>query len=80
MNTGDLREALFGIVRDVLGKPDLDLSDSTTAAEVEGWDSLRQVLLIVAAEERFGIRFSNKEVDSFNCLGDLLAVLKAKIG
>ena len=80
MHESVLRSEVFGIVREVLGKPDLELSDGTTASEVEGWDSLRQVLVIVAIEERFGLRLSSKEIDSLNCLGDLSVILERAVG
>lgn len=49
-----------------------------TANEVDGWDSLSHVNLIVTIEQRFNIRFSQKELLTLRNVGDLLAVIASK--
>jgi acyl carrier protein len=49
-----------------------------TANDVEGWDSLSHVNLIVAIETKFGIRFNQKELLSFKNIGDLLNCIDKK--
>jgi len=50
-----------------------------TANDVEGWDSLSHVNLIVAIETKFNIRFNQKELLTFKNVGDLLNCTKSKI-
>ena len=40
----------------------ITLSETTTAADIRGWDSMAHVRLILAIEERFGFQFSNREL------------------
>ena len=46
--------------------------------DVPGWDSFKQVEILMASEERFGLKFTSSEVDGFRCLGDLMAVVERR--
>lgn len=72
-------DQLNEIFREVFDDDDITVGPETTANDVDGWDSLSHVNLIVAIEGRFGIRFSQKELLSFKRVGDLLSCLEAKI-
>jgi acyl carrier protein len=50
-----------------------------TAGDIEGWDSHQHVLLIVAIENRFGIKMKTREIDELKCVGDMIKVVQAKI-
>jgi acyl carrier protein len=63
-----------------LEMPELKLGFETTAFEVEEWDSITHVQLMVAVEKRFGVRFSSKELMSFACVGDIVSVLNERLG
>lgn len=71
--------ALTEIFRDVFMRDDLALKPELTAKDVTGWDSFRQIEIVLAAEERFGIKFSTRELDSLRNVGDLVRVISAKI-
>jgi acyl carrier protein len=66
---------LTKIFRDVFERDDLVLEPTDTAADIEGWDSLKQVEIIIAAQERFGIKLNSREVDALANVGDLAAVI-----
>jgi len=74
----DVLEALQIVFRDVFDRPDLVIGAETDAADIEGWDSLMHINLIVAIEERFGIAFTTAEIGSFSCVGDVVALIQAK--
>jgi acyl carrier protein len=46
----------------------------------QGWDSFKQIEIIMACEERFDIKFTTRELDSLRSLGDLVALIVAKEG
>ncbi len=69
---------MFGIIRSVLGNEVLDLSPATTAKDVPGWDSLKQVMIIIGVEEKFGIRLSSREIDNLRNVGDFIALMDGK--
>jgi len=57
----------------------IHLSPEMTANDVDGWDSLSHVNLIVAIENRFKIRFNQKELLTFKNVGDLLRSIESKV-
>ncbi|WP_239028058.1 acyl carrier protein [Geomonas subterranea] len=63
----------------VFDDEDIRITPATTADDIDGWDSLSHVNLIVAVESTFGIRFSQKEVLTFKNVGDLLACIASKV-
>jgi acyl carrier protein len=74
-NTLELvRETLI----DVLDLDDLEITTATTAEDIEEWDSLSHVRLIVAIERKFGIRFQNSEIGSLMNVGDLVRLIEAR--
>ncbi len=73
-------DTLTDVFRQVFDDPAITLKPETTADDVEGWDSLSHVNLIMAVENRFNIRFSQKEVISFKNVGDLAKCVEKKLG
>ena len=69
---------LENIFRDILDEDSLNLTRETTANDVDGWDSLTHIQLIVAIEKQFKVKFSSKEILSWKNVGELLDSLKAK--
>ena len=68
------------IFHEVFDDDDIALRPEMTADEVDGWDSLSHVNLIVAIESKFKIRFSQKELLTFRCVGDLVNSVAEKTG
>lgn len=72
---GEVVDGLRDIFAEVFMRDDIELAPSLTAKDVAGWDSFKQVEIIIETEQRFKIRFTSAEVDGFRCLGDLIAVV-----
>ena len=72
-------ETLMGVFRQVFDNPEITLTPETTADDVEGWDSLSHVNLIMAVENKFNIRFKQKEVLNFKNVGDLARCIESKL-
>ena len=66
------------IFRDVLDNEEIELSLNSTADEIEEWDSLTNIQLVVAIEKEFGIRFTSKEISSWTNVGDMLDCIVLK--
>lgn len=73
-------ERLNAIFCEVFDDDDLKISPEMTANDVDGWDSLSHINLIVAVESAFKIRFNQKELLTFRNVGDLLNSIESKIG
>ena len=74
----DIVASLTGIFREVFDDEGITLTRAMTADDVEGWDSLSHVNLIVTIEARYGIKFSQKELLTFKNVGDLMDSIAAK--
>jgi acyl carrier protein len=79
MQNEALLEQVQEIFRDVLDDEEIVLQDISTAEDVEGWDSLTHIQLIVAIEKHFKIKFTSKEILSWKNVGELMDCLAAKL-
>ena len=66
------------IFRDIFENDALELTPSTSAEDVEGWDSIAHISLIFALEEEFGVQFSSRELESMRNVGDLQSIVSAR--
>ncbi|RBP17760.1 acyl carrier protein [Roseiarcus fermentans] len=78
------REVILGDIREIMADVfDMDVDDvvvtpDTTADDIEEWDSLSHIRLIVAVERRFKVKFTNAEIERLRRVGDLVALVEAK--
>ena len=80
MSRDDILDGIRDSMADVFDI-DLDASDvtpDTTANDIEEWDSLSHIRLIVAVERKFKVKFTNSEIESLKRVGDLVALVGAK--
>jgi acyl carrier protein len=73
---------LQDVFREVFGDDEIVLATTTTAADIDGWDSIMHINLIVALESRFGVKFAVAEIsktkgDDQN-IGTLIEMLEPK--
>ena len=66
------------IVGDMLDQPEIVLTRGDTASDHEGWDSVRQVAIILAVERRFGVTFRSREMDRLQSVGDFVDLVALK--
>ena len=74
----EIYPALTTIFHDVFLRDDMTLTAELTAKDVVGWDSFKQIEIIMASEEAWKIRFSTRELDGLRCVGDLVKTIAAK--
>lgn len=75
----NLIKQVEGIFKDILDEESLSLSRETTANDVDGWDSLGHIQLIVAIEKNFKVKFTSKEILSWKNVGELIDSLQSKV-
>jgi acyl carrier protein len=63
----------------VLGLDPADVTESTSPASVDGWDSARFVELVLALEEKLGFQFSAEEIAAIQTVGDIEALTAGRI-
>lgn len=71
---------LSGVFRDVFADDEITLRPETTAEDVEEWDSLTNVQLLMEIERRFGLRFSTGEIANLKNVGELVAAIERRTG
>ncbi|MEY3051130.1 MAG: hypothetical protein RLY31_915 [Bacteroidota bacterium] len=79
MNKETILEQVNEIFRDVLDNEDIRLVPETTAADVDDWDSLTHIQLIVATEKHFGIKFTAAEIQGFRDVGHYCEEISRKL-
>jgi acyl carrier protein len=79
MHHAEIAEALTDIFHDLFGDDQMVLTRDMSARTVKGWDSIKHISLIVAVEERFGIKLKTSEIDRLTNVGDLEDVVAAKL-
>ena len=78
MERSQVLKEVNDIFIDIIDNEDIILENSSTAADVEGWDSLTHIQLVVAIEKHFKIRFTSKEIQSWKTAGELVDNIESK--
>ena len=76
----DIREKLTNLFQEVFDEETLVLSDEMTADDVDAWDSLSHVNLMIAIEIAFDIEFQQSEIQNFANVGELIQGIEKKLG
>lgn len=80
MKEQDILTALTEIFREVFDDETLVITPATTPEDIEEWDSLEQINLLTAAQERFGVKFTLEDVRSIGSVGDMAALIQRAVG
>ena len=80
MNRDEVFDKLNEIFRDIFDDDSITLTDSTTASDVEGWDSLMHISLINAVQDEFGMKFAMKYVTGMKNVGQMVDLILAAKG
>lgn len=78
MEQNEILVKVQDIFHDVLDNEEIVLTLDTTAEDIEEWDSLSHIQLIVAIERVFKIKFTSKEILSWNNVGEMIACIAGK--
>ncbi len=78
MEKDDALKKVNAIFVDVLDNEDIILTYDTTANDVDDWDSLNHIQLVVAIEKAFKIRFTSQEIQSWDNVGEMLDCILSK--
>jgi len=78
MDKNEMLKQINAIFIDVLDNEEIVLNEKTSADDVEDWDSLTHIQLIVAIEKHFKIRFTSKEIQSWANVGEMMECIGKK--
>lgn len=79
MERKEIYSKLKEIFIDVLDLDEVELKDETSANDIEEWDSLSHIQLIVAIEKTFGIKFTSLEIMKWKNVGEMVSTMEEKI-
>ena len=79
MDKVEILGKLQGIFRDILDNEDIVLEGSTTADDIEGWDSLTHIQIVDTAEKEFGVKFTSYEITSWIDIEEMVDCIAKKL-
>lgn len=79
MEKTEILKNVQDIFRDVLDNEEIELTQVTTANDIEEWDSLSHIQLIVAIEKEFRIKFTSKEILSWSNVGEMMECIAQRL-
>ena len=75
MSKEEIYKALDEVFEEVFDDDSIHVTPETTANDIEDWDSLEHINLVVAVENRFGIKFKMNEVTSMKNVGEMVDII-----
>jgi len=79
MDEAEIYGKLSDIFQNVFDEDSIELTPTLSAKDVDGWDSLTHIRLILTVERAFKIKFSTSEIGKLQNVGDLVTLIKARV-
>ena len=80
MTRAEIFSKLNEVFRDVFDDEDITVTDTSSAKDIEDWDSLSHINLVVAVEKEFGIKFSMGETQKMKNVGEMADIILERMG
>lgn len=78
MDEEQIYARLEGVFQDVFDEDSIKVTPELSAKDVDGWDSLAHIRLILTVEKAFKVKFSTSEIGRLEKVGDLVALIRAR--
>lgn len=79
MTREEVYKKLNEVFQDVFDDETITVNDETTSADIEDWDSLEHINLIVAVENEFGVHFNMGEVNKMKNVGEMVDIILQRV-
>ncbi len=79
MTHEEIMKKVQAIFRDVFDDESLIITDSTNSSDIEDWDSLEHIALVVSMEKEFNLKFDLKEVNKLANVGEMVDLIASKL-
>lgn len=79
MTREEVFERLNAVFQEVFDDDEIEIDDDTTAADIDGWDSLMHITLMDAVEEEFDVSFDMKTVVKLKNVGEMVDVILEEV-
>lgn len=78
MNEHEIYSRLKELFVDIFDDETIELNPKTTAKDIDGWDSLTHIRLMLTIEKAFKIKFTSSEIGNLKNVGDLAALIQTR--
>jgi acyl carrier protein len=78
MREPEIYDRLNDIFRDVIGDDSIVLAPETTAEDIEGWDSVTHISLLVSIETQYRIKIRTDEMETLRNVGEMVNLIRRK--
>lgn len=79
MTRKDVLKELNSVFQDIFDDGNIVVCDATTADDIEDWDSLEHINLIIAVEKKFGMKFKMPEITGMKNVGEMVDIIVSRI-
>nr|WP_296835408.1 acyl carrier protein [uncultured Marvinbryantia sp.] len=79
MTKANIYEKLTEIFRDIFDDDTIELQETTSSEDIDGWDSLEHINIVVAVEQTFSIKFTMDEVTGMKNIGEMVDIIMSKL-
>jgi acyl carrier protein len=79
MDDAQIYSLLVRVFQEVFDDETIEVTPQLTAKDVDGWDSLTHIRLILSVEKVFKIKFTNSEIANLENVGELVALIRARV-
>ncbi len=79
MTDVEVLERLTNVFRSVFDDEEINITRETTADDIEDWDSLEHINLLVAVEQEFNMKFNMNEVGNMKNVGDMVDIIISRM-
>lgn len=80
MTRAEVFEKLNDIFRNNFDDDEIELTDETSSSDIDDWDSLEQINLVVAIQDAFNVKFNIDEVNAMKNVGEMVDFILEKMG
>jgi acyl carrier protein len=79
MDDTQIYSLLDAVFKEVFDDESIEVTPQLAAKDVDGWDSLTHIRLILSVEKVFKIKFTNSEITNLENVGDLVTLVRARV-
>ncbi len=79
MDRDNIKNDLTDIFRDIFDDDTLEINDHTSAKDIEDWDSLAQMSLVIAIEKHFKVHFQVDEIQALKNVGEMINLIAEQV-
>lgn len=79
MERNEILKQTQDIFREIFNRSEMTISEDTSPADVDEWDSLNHIQIVVGLEKKFKIKFTSVELQSWRNVGDIINSIQNKV-